>query len=72
MEIVSFSATNYRSITKAHKVVFSSITVLIGKNNEGKSNLLRALEAGMLILQNHAKIFNSSLRRSHHFKSLYV
>lgn len=54
MQLVNFSATNYRSITAAHRIAFSNVTVLIGKNNEGKSNLLRALEAAMLLLQRHA------------------
>lgn len=54
MQLINFSATNYRSITAAHRIAFSNVTILIGKNNEGKSNLLRALEAAMLILQQHA------------------
>jgi putative ATP-dependent endonuclease of OLD family len=54
VQLISFSATNYRSITAAHKIAFSNVTVLIGRNNEGKSNLLRALEAAMAILQRHA------------------
>lgn len=54
MQLINFSATNYRSITAAHRIAFSNVTVLIGRNNEGKSNLLRALEAAMLILQRHA------------------
>lgn len=61
MLLVNFSATNYRSITSAHRISFSNVTVLIGKNNEGKSNLLRALEAAMLLLQRHA---NQTPRRS--------
>lgn len=43
MELVSFSVTNYRSITKAYKLPIRRSTVLIGPNNEGKSNILRAL-----------------------------
>lgn len=54
MELVNFSVTNYRSITKAHKVSVSDTTVLIGRNNEGKSNLLRALDVAMISLQRHA------------------
>lgn len=54
MQLVNFSATNYRSITAAHRIALSNVTVLIGKNNEGKSNLLRALEAAMLLLRQHA------------------
>ena len=54
MQLVNFSTTNYRSITAAHRITFSNVTVLIGKNNEGKSNLLHALEAAMFLLQRHA------------------
>ena len=54
MEMVNFSVTNFRSITKAHKVSISDTTVLIGRNNEGKSNLLRALDVAMTSLQRHA------------------
>lgn len=43
MELVSFSVTNYRSITKAYKLPIRRSTVLIGPNNEGKSNILQAL-----------------------------
>lgn len=54
MELVNFSVTNFRSITKAHKVSISDTTILIGRNNEGKSNLLRALDVAMSSLQRHA------------------
>ena len=55
MQLINFSATNYRSITSAHRIAFSNVTVLIGRNNEGKSNLLKALECAMQILQRHAQ-----------------
>jgi len=54
VQLVQFSATNYRSITSAHRITFANVTVLIGRNNEGKSNLLRALEAAMNLLKQHA------------------
>jgi putative ATP-dependent endonuclease of OLD family len=54
VRLVNFSVTNYRSITVAHKIGISDVTVLIGKNNEGKSNLLRALDVAMHLLQLHA------------------
>lgn len=54
MQLINFSVTNYRSITTAHKIAVNDITVLIGKNNEGKSNLLRALQVAMELLQEHA------------------
>ena len=47
MKLISFSVTNFRSITTAHKVKMSNMTVLVGKNNEGKSNILKALSLGM-------------------------
>jgi len=55
MQLINFSVSNFRSITSAHKVAVSSTTVLIGKNNEGKSNLLRALQVAMELLQRHAR-----------------
>ena len=64
MQLVKFSATNYRSITAAHRIALSGVTVLIGKNNEGKSNLLRALEAAMLLLRQHAKPEGRAIRRT--------
>jgi putative ATP-dependent endonuclease of OLD family len=54
MRLVSFSITNYRSITEAHKIPIGDSTILIGKNNEGKSNVLKALYIAMKALTNHA------------------
>lgn len=62
MKLVQFSATNYRSITSAHRITLSNVTVLIGRNNEGKSNLLRALEAAMTLLKQHAMTY---MNRNH-------
>lgn len=53
MKLVNFSVTNYRSITSAHKIALLNTTVLIGKNNEGKSNILKSLHLVMAILQEH-------------------
>lgn len=50
MELVSFSVSNYRSITSANKLPIRRPTVLIGPNNEGKSNILRALVASLQFL----------------------
>lgn len=54
MRLISFSVTNFRSITDAHKIPIGDSTVLIGKNNEGKSNILRALSLAMRALTSHA------------------
>lgn len=54
MKLVKFSITNYRSITKAHQIKISDLTILVGMNNEGKSNILKALNLAMVALQLHA------------------
>ena len=53
MKLVEFSVTNFRSITKAHKIKLQDMTVLLGKNNEGKSNLLTALNVAMEAIIQH-------------------
>lgn len=47
MKLVSFSVENYRSITTARKIPLSKYSLLVGANNEGKSNILHALTLGM-------------------------
>ena len=54
MNLSAFSVTNYRSITGTSKIPLGDFAVLIGKNNEGKSNILRALAVSMKILTTHA------------------
>lgn len=51
MRLADFSVNNFRSITTARKIQTSNMTVLIGKNNEGKSNILRALTLAMDIMK---------------------
>ena len=43
MRLCSISVRNYRSIAKASELNFGNYTVLIGPNNEGKSNILNAI-----------------------------
>lgn len=50
MKLVSFSVENYRSITTARKIPLSDYSLLVGANNEGKSNILHALTLGMKAL----------------------
>ncbi|MDP0562005.1 MAG: ATP-binding protein [Candidatus Endonucleobacter sp. (ex Gigantidas childressi)] len=54
MKLIYFSVTNFRSITAAHKISLHETTVLIGRNNEGKSNILKGLDTAMYTLQTHA------------------
>lgn len=58
MKLSSFSVSNYRSITNTPKIQTSNMTVLVGKNNEGKSNILRALTLAMDIM----KMYSSDTR----------
>jgi predicted ATP-dependent endonuclease of OLD family len=50
VRLASITVENYRSITKAYKIGLGPRTVLVGPNNEGKSNILRALTAAMTLL----------------------
>lgn len=43
MKLESFRVMNYRSINDSGKISVSRITALLGRNESGKSNLLRAL-----------------------------
>jgi putative ATP-dependent endonuclease of the OLD family len=53
MKLVSLTVENFRSITSARKIPISQMTTLIGPNNEGKSNILRALAIAMTSLLRH-------------------
>lgn len=59
MKLVSFSVSNYRSIIAAKKIMVSDYSVLVGANNEGKSNILHALALAMEALES----FKYSVRR---------
>jgi putative ATP-dependent endonuclease of OLD family len=50
MRLVGFSVTNYRSLLSARRLPLADSTVLLGQNNEGKSNLLSALAAAMWVV----------------------
>lgn len=70
MRLKQFSVTKFRSITKAEKLPIGDFTVLIGPNNEGKSNILEALAMGMQELGRPTqRVFRSAARRR--FRSNY-
>jgi predicted ATPase len=52
MKLTYFSIENYRSITKAAFRDLSNVTILVGPNNEGKSNILQALHTCLTLLSN--------------------
>ena len=50
MKLVAFSVRNYRSIVKAYKLSLGNYTVLVGPNNEGKSNIVKAIALSLSVL----------------------
>ncbi|MBE6713595.1 MAG: hypothetical protein E7580_08850 [Ruminococcaceae bacterium] len=68
MRLADFSVNNFRSITTARKIQTNNMTVLVGKNNEGKSNILRALTLAMDIM----KIYSSDPRALQIAARLYL
>ncbi len=58
MKIVRFSVKNFRSITTARSLKLYGTTVLIGPNNEGKSNLVKALAKALNTLTVYRQAFS--------------
>lgn len=67
MQLSYISITNFRSITDAYKLDLSNLTVLLGKNNRGKTNIIKAINLGMEILKNMELLH----KRKHIIKQLY-
>ena len=59
MKLSAFSIKNYRSITTTRKISTGELTVLIGKNNEGKTNIINALSIAMRCMQIYIKYPNA-------------
>jgi putative ATP-dependent endonuclease of the OLD family len=51
VKLVSTTISNFRSITSAYKVQLHNFTVLVGPNNEGKSNVLAAISLTLSLLE---------------------
>lgn len=67
MRLLSFSVTNYRSITAANRIPMGNETILLGKNNEGKSNILWALDLTMNLILS----FSGNLQARRIFRNQY-
>ncbi len=50
MRLSNISIQNYRSITSAKEIPLEDYCIILGKNNEGKTNVLRAINLGMVTL----------------------
>ncbi|CAM5445338.1 hypothetical protein SVIOM342S_06051 [Streptomyces violaceorubidus] len=53
MQLSGLSVKNYRSIKQTPRLNFGDLGVLVGPNNEGKSNILRAAVMGMRLLRSY-------------------
>ena len=63
MQLISFSAHDFRSIKSTPKLLLSrQVTVLLGPNNEGKSNVLRGFATAMQVLSRFV-LFTGHLQR---------
>lgn len=62
MKLTHLSISNYRSIVDAEKLALGDLTVLVGPNNEGKSNILQALVTGVQILSGRREPMGARVR----------
>lgn len=63
MRITTFTAKNYRSITTAYKLKLGPYSVLVGPNNEGKSNVLKAVVTALTLLTKGKVLAQTGNRR---------
>lgn len=61
MFITSFSIENFRSITTTKSLPLRNLSILIGQNNEGKSNFLHALVITLEHLQDRDSYFSQKV-----------
>ena len=50
MKLASVSIKDFRSITDAYKIPIGDLVVLVGPNNEGKSNVLKAVVLALALI----------------------
>lgn len=65
MKLVAFTVKNYRSIQSTPRIALFDLTVLVGPNNEGKSNLLSALVRALSLAQDRNVGIRRTLLGSH-------
>lgn len=71
MRLSSISVSRFRSILDATRVELGDFTVLIGRNNEGKSNFLRALEfsfSALKLIAQDARSVRSGIPNRYRFQ----
>ncbi|MGJ8515199.1 AAA family ATPase [Carnimonas bestiolae] len=62
MKLTKLSISNFRSITKKQEIEIKDKNIILGKNNEGKSNILKALSLAMEALKIHSDNYKRGLR----------
>lgn len=55
MKLTKFSIKNFRSITDASEINLNAYSVLVGRNNEGKTTVLLGLKMAMDALRRHSR-----------------
>lgn len=63
MKINSISIINYRSIAMVKELPLNDYSVILGKNNEGKTNILSAISLGIASLKMKAALMDATLRK---------
>lgn len=58
MRLESFQVNYFRSIKNSEPILLNQKTVIVGKNNEGKSNYLKALNIALSILLDRIMLNN--------------
>lgn len=69
MKINSISIANYRSITTVKELPLSDYSVILGKNNEGKTNILSAIKLAIVSLKIKAAMLDDTMLRKTAFYS---
>ncbi|MFZ2466898.1 MAG: AAA family ATPase, partial [Parvibaculum sedimenti] len=64
MRLLSFAVKSYRSLNSARKITLGQKAVIVGPNNEGKSNLINALALAMRIISEYRVSRRSRVVRS--------
>lgn len=63
MKLAAFSISNFRSIKSTNRIAVGNQLIILGPNNEGKSNIVRALVTALRILEGVGGENSTPLRR---------
>lgn len=65
MKLISFKVNNYKSIgEKKNKIYFNNLTIILGKNESGKSNIVEAISGVDIIGYTSKKYFSNKNRKN--------